>query len=265
MIYRTITSSIQKAAQQFPVIGITGPWDSGKTTLVKGIFTHYSYITLEDLDTKLRVKEDPRKFFASFAHASGLIIDEAQEVPELFSYLQGIVDQNNRPGFFVLTGSQNFLMHERITQTLAGRIALFTLLPLSIAELNSSAVSVDTSEIIMQRGLYPRIYAQNIDQEMWFANYITTYVERDVRQIINIGDILSFQKLLKLCAARTGNIINYASLAHDCDISPIRLKHGSRYLRQVISSNYYRLIIINGSLKAQNCIFAIPDLSVFYL
>jgi predicted AAA+ superfamily ATPase len=219
MIYREMTPLLKKAAQQFPIVGVMGPRQSGKTTLTKNTFPDYKYISLEDLDIKLQAKEDPRKFFATYAQGTGLIIDEIQEVPELFSYLQGIVDKEDKPGFFIITGSQNFLMHEKITQTLAGRIALLTLLPLTVTELQNAKLLPETPEPVMTHGLYPRIYAHNMDTDLWFTNYIATYVERDVRQIINIGNLITFQKFLKLCAAHTSNIVNYASLARDCDIS----------------------------------------------
>jgi len=220
VIYREITNTLIKLSKQFPVVGIMGPRQSGKTTLAKETFSNYAYVTLEDIDTKLSAKDDPRRFLLSFAEKTGVIIDEIQEVPELFSYMQGIVDQAYKPGFFIVTGSQNFLMYEKITQTLAGRIALLTLLPLTINELQSANQLSFTAEEIMFKGLYPRIYSQNIDVNVWFSNYIATYAERDVRQLINIGDLTTFQKFLKLCAARVGNLLNYAELARDSDISP---------------------------------------------
>lgn len=218
-VYREITSVLTKVSKQFPVVAIMGPRQSGKTTLVKQTFPDYAYVTLEDIDIKISAKEDPRRFFATYTQEKGLIIDEIQEVPELFSYMQGIVDQKYRPGFFVITGSQNLSMLEKITQTLAGRIALLTLLPLTISELINSKIFLSPEEVMFQ-GLYPRIYAQKIDVNLWLLNYLSTYVERDVRQILNIGDVLSFQKFLRLCAARVGNLINYAELARDSDISP---------------------------------------------
>jgi len=220
VIYREITNTLIKLSTQFPVVGIMGPKQSGKTTLAKETFPNYSYVTLEDIDIKLSAKDYPRRFLQSFAQRTGVIIDEIQEVPELFSYMQGIVDQAYKPGFFIVTGSQNFLMYEKITQTLAGRIALLTLLPLAINELQSVTKLPLTAEEIMFKGLYPRIYSQNIEVNSWFSNYIATYAERDVRQLINIGDLTTFQKFLKLCAARIGNLLNYAELARDCDISP---------------------------------------------
>jgi len=234
MIKRDITPLLLKAAAQFPIVGVTGPRQSGKTTLIKNTFSTYAYVSLEDLDSRARAQEDPRKFFASYMQSPGLIIDEIQEVPELFSYLQGIVDHYNKPGFFIISGSQNFLIHEKITQTLAGRIALLTLLPLTITELENTQLLPSTPEKFIFQGSYPRLYSQAIDFNLWLTNYVTTYVERDVRQLLNIGNILSFQKMLKLCAARIGNIINYASLARDCDISP----HTAKTWLSVLEASY---------------------------
>ncbi len=220
IIQREITPHLIEMANQFPVVALMGPRQSGKTTLVKETFPGYAYVTLEDLDTRSGASEDPRKFFASYANQKGLIIDEIQEVPELFSYMQGIVDQLNKPGFFIITGSQNFLMYEKITQTLAGRIALLTLLPLSIDELQQAKKLPATLEQTLLKGFYPRLYMHAINPSVWYSNYIATYVERDVRQILAIGNLISFQKFLKLCAARIGNVVNFAELARDADISP---------------------------------------------
>src|SRR5579872_1301457 len=220
IIRRDITPFLLKVASQYPVVGVMGPRQSGKTTLVRQTFPQYKYVSMEDLDIRTSALEDPRKFLASFTQAQGLIIDEIQEVPALFSYLQGIVDQEYKPGFFIITGSQNFLMHEKITQTLAGRIALLTLLPLSIEELREANVLPDDYEAAIIKGGYPQLYERDLNVRTWCSNYITTYVEKDVRQLINITEVLTFGKFLKLCAARVGNLINYAELARDCDINP---------------------------------------------
>jgi len=206
-------------AEQFSAIAVMGPRQSGKTTLVKETFPEYAYVSLEDVDKRLAATDDPRGFLRSFDRRNGVIIDEIQEVPELFSYMQGIIDEAYRPGHFVITGSQNFLMHEKITQTLAGRIALLTLLPLSVSELTAANLANGSFEDFFVKGFYPQLYAQNISVKAWFSNYISTYVERDVRQVLKISDVITFQRFLKLCAARVGNLINYAELARDCDIS----------------------------------------------
>lgn len=225
IIKRTVQPYVLELAQQFSAIAVMGPRQSGKTTLVKECFPDYSYVTLEDIDQKILAHDDPRGFLQAYSNHKGLIIDEAQEVPALFSYMQGIIDKEYRPGFFILTGSQNFLMHEKITQTLAGRIALVTLLPLSIEELKNAGLLADDSSSLLLKGFYPQVYTQNISVRTWSSNYISTYVERDVRQLLNITDVLTFGRFLKLCAARVGNLINYAELARDCDISPHTAKH----------------------------------------
>src|SRR5690606_276113 len=218
-IKRTIAQYLKELARQFSAVAVLGPRQSGKTTLVKETFPNYAYVTLEDIDKKMLAYEDPRGFLEAYSHHEGVIIDEAQEAPELFSYMQGIIDKEYKPGFFILTGSQNFLMHEKITQTLAGRIALLTLLPLSVYELEQAKLLPNDVESLIIKGFYPQLYTQAIDVRTWCANYINTYVEKDVRQLLNITDLLVFGKFLKLCAARIGNLINYADLARDCDIS----------------------------------------------
>ena len=218
-IKRTISTKILNLSKQYPVVAITGPRQSGKTTLVKQLFPKHLYITLEDLDLKAKVQFDPRGFLATHGNEYGLIIDEAQEVPELFSYIQGIVDREKKDGFFILTGSQNFLLYEKITQSLAGRVALFTLLPLSIQELKQAELVSSLAEEQMQKGFYPRTYEKNMsDLNFFYMTYIATYIERDVRNVLQISNLTSFQKFMKLCAARIGNIINFAELARDCDI-----------------------------------------------
>lgn len=224
MIHRKLTEHLTCLATQFSAVAVTGPRQSGKTTLVKKTFPHYVYISLEDLDRRALAQEDPRGFLAAYANYPGMIIDEAQEVPALLSYMQGVIDELYKPGFFILTGSQNFLMHEKITQTLAGRIALLTLLPLSIQELSEANKTPENPSSVILKGLYPQVQTQNIDSRTWCNNYISTYVERDVRQLLNIVDVLTFQRFLKLCAARSGSQLNYAELARDTDVSPNTIK-----------------------------------------
>jgi hypothetical protein len=220
IIKRDIEQYLKILAQQFPVVAVMGPRQSGKTTLVKHVFTEYMYVSMEDLDIRSAALEDPRGFFAAYAHHKGLIIDEIQEVPSLFSYLQSIVDKEYKPGFFIITGSQHFLLYEKITQTLAGRIALLTLLPLSVHELQKAHTLPEALNTVLFNGFYPRPYVQPIPVTTWCTQYINTYVEKDVRQVLAIGDVVGFGKFLKLCAARVGTMLNYASLARDADISP---------------------------------------------
>jgi hypothetical protein len=220
IIQREIKKHLQELSRQFPVVAVMGPRQSGKTTLVKDTFPDYAYVTMEDLDIRGAAKDDPRGFFDTYTNYSGVIIDEIQEAPELLSYMQGIVDKTYRPGFFIITGSQHFLMYEKITQTLAGRIALLTLLPLSVSELDAAGMRPDSLGALLLKGFYPRLYAQPIPVQTWYSNYISTYVEKDVRQTLKITDIISFQRFLKLCAARTGTMLSHAALARDADISP---------------------------------------------
>jgi len=219
MIKRNLQQALEKLAGQFPVVAVMGPRQSGKTTLTRSVFSQYKYVLLENPDEKLLAMEDPRLFFQKYENPYGIIIDEIQEVPHLLSYMQGIVDQKYRPGYFVITGSQNILMHEKISQTLAGRIALLTLLPLSISELRDAGKLSSSMEELLFKGCYPRIYDQNIDASQWFEYYIATYVERDARLVINVGNLATFQRFLKLCAGRVGQLLNYTALANDCGIS----------------------------------------------
>ena len=220
IIKRDLMPMLQNLAKQFPVVAIMGPRQSGKTTLAKMTFPEYVYVSLEDLDKRAIAQVDPRGFLDAYSRHKGVIIDEIQEVPELLSYMQGVVDKEYRPGYFIITGSQHFLMYEKVTQTLAGRIALLTLLPLSLNELKQAGIIPATLEAMLIKGAYPRLYSQAISGSIWCANYISTYIEKDVRQVLHVTDIVAFQRFLKLCAARTGNLLNYSSLARDADISP---------------------------------------------
>lgn len=218
MIYREITKDIQETARMFAAIAILGPRQSGKTTLAKHLFPNHTYISLEDFDMRLLAKEDPRKFLKEYRTEHGVILDEIQHVPELLSYIQTIIDTENKKGHFIITGSQNILVNEAVTQTLAGRIALFTLLPLSIKELKGAQLLPSSVEEAVFKGAYPRIYAEKSDSVKLYAHYIRGYIERDVRELKNILDLMLFQKFLQLCAGRVGQVLNYSSLANDCGI-----------------------------------------------
>lgn len=218
IIARDINKYLLKAAEFYPVIAVLGPRQSGKTTLVQETFSKHKYLSLEDLDIRAIAKLDPRRFLNDYANEYGIILDEIQNVPELLSYIQGIVDKEKKRGYFVLTGSQNLLINQAITQTLAGRISILTLLPLSIHELEKARLLPEKIEYAVFNGSYPRVYSNGIPPENLYSNYISTYVERDVRQIKNIVDLNLFQKFLQLCAGRTGQILNLSSLAIDCGI-----------------------------------------------
>ncbi len=224
-IKRKMEKILLQVSQQYPVVAIMGPRQSGKTTLAQNTFPEYNYVSMADIDSRMRAQQDPRQFFTMYENGKGLIIDEMQEVPELFSYMQGVVDRSKKIGFFIITGSSNFLLMKNITQSLAGRIALLELMPLSLDELAHANLQALSLEQFLVKGFYPRLYSQQgLHPSLWYANYITTYLERDVRQLINVGDIVSFQKFLKLCAARVGNLLNYTEIARDCNVSSNTIK-----------------------------------------
>lgn len=224
IIQRDIEQAINKHFKNYPVIGLTGPRQSGKTTLTKLIFKGHKYVTLEDIDTKRYAASDPRGFLTYESKYQGLIIDEIQNVPELFSYIQSIVDNNKKASEYILTGSQNFLLLEKITQSLAGRIALFNLLPLSISELKKNNLLDVQIDELLYKGFYPKLHSSKEDIEFWYKNYINTYLEKDIRQIKNIKDLLKFQHFIKLCAARVGQLFNYSSIASECGINDKTVK-----------------------------------------
>jgi len=217
MFNRIISNKIKALAAQYPILAVTGPRQSGKTTLLQALFAHLDYVSLEDIDTREFAENDPRGFLATYS--KGVILDEVQRVPTLFSYLQTHVDANKKPGEFILSGSQNFLLLENISQSLAGRVALLKLLPLSLEELKLAQYPLPKLEELIFKGFYPRIYHKNINPTDWYANYIQTYIERDVRLIKNITDLSTFQRFLKMCANRCGQLLNLSSLATDCGIT----------------------------------------------
>jgi len=214
---RQIADQVIESSQKYPVVSITGPRQSGKTTLVREIFPDNAYVSLERPDYRQQAEEDPNRFLRSFSE--GVILDEAQRTPDLFSYIQGIVDETRKPGQFILTGSQNFLLIERITQSLAGRVAIFKLPPFSLPELQSSPYSPSNLDKFLFTGTYPPIYDRGHQPNDWYSNYIQTYIERDVRSLRKVTDLALFQKFLGLCAGRVGQLLNLSSLAGECGIS----------------------------------------------
>jgi len=222
MIRRDITNSLQEAARFFPVVAIIGPRQSGKTTLSCEVFKNHTYISLEDLDKQEFVNRDPRGFLELYRNDHGIILDEIQQAPSILSYIQTYVDTHNVRGYFVVTGSQNFLVNEAITQTLAGRMAIFTLLPLSCAELKHGDNLPKTIEEFIYKGAYPRVYKEEVPPTMWYNNYIKTYLERDVRTLETVDDLLMFKRFIQLCAGRIGQLLNVVALANDAGLTVAR-------------------------------------------
>jgi len=220
MIQRTISKKILELRSKYPVIAITGPRQSGKTILAQELFPDYEYHNLENVDALSVAKQDPKSFLKT-GSGQRMIIDEIQKLPELLSYLQVEVDAQKIDGQFVITGSQNFAISEHISQSLAGRVADFTLLPLSYTEVRQSkyADHFTGHKQCMLQGFYPRALVKAIKPVDFFRDYLSTYVERDVRQIKNIGDLALFQKFLQLLAGRVGQLLNYSSLSNDVGVT----------------------------------------------
>jgi predicted AAA+ superfamily ATPase len=216
MIKRIIAEKIKQMAAKMPIISITGPRQSGKTTLAKAVFPKHTYVNLESPDVYEDAKSDPRSFLTQHKH--GLIIDEAQKMPELFSYIQTISDENNKPGEFIITGSQNFLLSEKISQSLAGRVFITNLLPLSTAELKKTKHWKNNVNNAIFQGFYPRIYDKQIEPLDFYPSYIQTYTERDIRQIVNVTNLHAFQKFMRLAAGRIGQLLNYNNIANELGV-----------------------------------------------
>ena len=216
MITRTLTPVLKQLASQYPVVTLTGPRQSGKTTLCRDTFPDKPYVNLESPDIREFAHSDPRGFLSSYP--DGAIIDEIQRVPQLLSYLQPIIDERRAPGQFILTGSQQFEVMTTISQSLAGRTALLKLLPFSIEELNSAGIQPGIDSLLLN-GFYPRIYDAGLNPTQALGDYLETYVERDIRQLINIKDLALFEKFVRLCAGRTGQLLNLHSLGNDVGIS----------------------------------------------
>ena len=217
MVPRLAEKTLRRYAKGFPVICITGPRQSGKTTLAKLAFPQKAYLSLEDPDTMLMARSDPRGFLETWP--KGLILDEAQYVPELFAYIKSMVDRDPKPGKYIITGSQQFNLMEKVSESLAGRAAFLTLLPFSVAELETVGLCRENPFELMLKGLYPPLYDRKINARDFYSAYLTSYVERDLRQLVNVRDLSVFQNFVKFCAARSGGILNLNSLADDCGIT----------------------------------------------
>lgn len=217
MIKRLLSKKIKALCKSFPAISLTGPRQSGKTTLAKTLFPEYDYASLEDADVRRGAQEDPRGFLRGFKKR--VILDEVQKAPELFSYLQGIIDESKKPGQFILTGSQNFLLMENITQSLAGRVAVNYLLPFGLNELQKTDHGHGDLDHYLFSGMYPPLYDRKISPQDWYGSYVTTYLERDVRQIKQVTNLNTFQNFMQLCAGRSGQLLNLSELGNACGIT----------------------------------------------
>lgn len=219
MIFKRDLTPVLKRFAKFPVVVLLGPRQSGKTTLVKNTFKEHTYVTLEDPEILSYIINDPKGFLREHENKHGIIFDEFQHAPQLLSYIQIESDEKDRPGYFVLTGSQNFLMNQAITQSLAGRAGILHLMPLSIHELEHNKRLPDFFDTLIIQGGYPRIHAKNFLPEELFPSYIRTYAERDVRQLINVENLTIFQKFMMLCAGRVGQELNINDIATNCGIN----------------------------------------------
>lgn len=216
MLNRIAEKKAKEIVKSFPVLSVTGPRQSGKTTLIKKCFSKYKYYNLEDPNTRSLIENNPKQFVNSDKPYA--IFDEVQKFPELLSYIQVTVDELNKPGVFIISGSENLLLSEKVSQSLSGRIGIVNLLPFSVAELKAAdKLSKDPFDQI-QKGFYPRIYDQDIPSADFYGSYLATYVERDVRQIKNIGDISQFQRFMQLVAGRVGQLFNASSIANDVGV-----------------------------------------------
>jgi predicted AAA+ superfamily ATPase len=217
MIPRILSGHLRRAAETSSIVSLVGPRQSGKTTLARALFPEKPYVSLEDPDVRAYATEDPRGFLGD--HKEGAILDEIQRTPQLLSYLQGIVDRDPSPGRFILTGSQHFLLMRDVSQSLAGRTSILTLLPFSLPEIASSHCGA-SMESLIHRGFYPRLYERALDPYPVLRDYFQTYVERDVRNLLRVHDLQTFETFVRLCAGRVGQLLNLTSLANDAGVSP---------------------------------------------
>jgi predicted AAA+ superfamily ATPase len=216
-VIRAIKKEMDIYKKKYPILVLTGPRQSGKTTFLKTQFSNYQYVNLENLDNRNFAIDDPNGFLKQYDQY--VIFDEVQRVPSLFSYLQTKVDEDKIMGQYILSGSQNFHLMHNITQSLAGRVALFKLLPFDLEELQSAQLLNTDFAVNLQKGSYPAIYDRDIPSKVFYSNYIQTYVERDLSELIHIKDLKLFRNFISLCAARAGQLLNLNSLANECGIS----------------------------------------------
>jgi len=268
-IKRILEKDIAQGALYFPVVAILGPRQSGKTTLAKKMFEKHVYVTLEDIDIRNAAINDPRSFLSLYRNDHGLIIDEFQRAPALLSYIQGIVDTEQKQGYLILTGSQNFLMNEAMSQqSLAGRVSLHTLLPLSIDELEGANLLPSQIEDVLHQGLYPAIYTKKTPYSRLYQQYVRTYLERDIRQLTHVGDLAAFKTFLVLCAERVGQRINYTELGKECHISDQTAKRWLTILETsyiIFQLQPYEKTVSKQLIKTPKLFFYDPGLVCYLL
>lgn len=218
IVKRNIEDRLREMTRKFPIVSLTGPRQSGKTTLLRSMFPEYRYVSLENPDIQDFALQDPRRFLENYDRY--IILDEVQRVPHLFNYLQQKVDDDGISGQYLLSGSQNFLLMESITQSLAGRVVLFKLFPFSFSELIKAGWMSDSLENTIFKGFYPRIFSSEISPLDYYPNYFETYLQRDVRQLTAVQDLVIFRNFVRLCAGRIGQTLNVQSLSSDAGISP---------------------------------------------
>ncbi len=222
MFKRELETELKALAEQYPVVTVIGPRQSGKTTVVQHAFPEKKYANLEFPDIRAMALEDPRGFLEQFPE--GAVLDEIQRTPELLSYIQPLVDQKGQKGMFILTGSHQIELHEAVSQSLAGRTALLTLLPMNLSELRGAGFSLTVDEWMLKGG-YPRIYKDNLDPTKAYRNYFQTYVERDLRQLIQIKDLLQFERFVQILAGRVGQLLNMEEIGGEVGVSSHTVKH----------------------------------------
>ena len=266
MIIRDIKDELLQSAAEYPAVTVFGPRQSGKTTLAKTYFPHLPYYSFEDPDVRLRAEQDPRTLMKEIS--DGAVLDEVQRVPDILSYLQGVIDRDPTPGKFVLTGSHQPLMHQAVTQSLAGRTAILELLPFSLHELSLYSRPAQSAFEHVFQGFYPRLHENQLDPQRFYKAYLSTYVERDLRMLIHLKDLSLFENFLRLLAGRIGQVINCHSLASDTGVSSTTVKSWISILKAsyiLFELPPYFSNISKQVIKSPKLFFTDPGLACFLL
>ncbi len=264
-IQREIQSELEQMAREYPVVTLLGPRQAGKTTLVKQVFANKPYINMESPEVRQLAKEDPQSLLSRYPE--GAVIDEVQRVPELLSYIQVRVDEIGKNGLYILTGSHQLDLHAHITQSLAGRTALLHLLPLSLSELLNNQTITDENKI-MYSGFLPRVHSEKQQPTKAYRNYLQTYIERDVRQLVNVKDLSVFQKFMTICASRVGQLINYDDISREIGVSNNTIKNWLSILEAsyiIVRLQPYYANIGKRLVKTPKIYFVEPGLAIYLL